>query len=263
MTCLLGIHLLTLIWTRLIQSLEKHLSTAEQGDLEQQMNLLREFHNSKLLGVASLDISSNLSAKDTGKSLSAIAEACVKASLKLSIHDIVSSHGTPTNYTQDNLPFCVIGYGKLGSRELLFGSDLDLVFISAGLPDSDRTSGPRKVYIPQFFARIGQRLVHIISTRTPAGRLYEVDMRLRPSGDSGPLVTTISRMQNYQRKKAWTWEHQALVRARVIAGDQALAEEFNALRKEILTRPRDDKNTAKRHRRNARKVALSKKILSQ
>jgi len=227
------------------KSLEKHLSTAEQGDLEQQMNLLREFHNSKLLGVASLDISSNLSAKDTGKSLSAIAEACVKASLKLSIHDIVSSHGTPTNYTQDSLPFCVIGYGKLGSRELLFGSDLDLVFISAGLPDSDRTSGPRKVYIPQFFARIGQRLVHIISTRTPAGRLYEVDMRLRPSGDSGPLVTTISRMQNYQRKKAWTWEHQALVRARVIAGDQALAEEFNALRKEILTRPRDDKKLRK------------------
>ncbi|MEN8710635.1 MAG: bifunctional [glutamate--ammonia ligase]-adenylyl-L-tyrosine phosphorylase/[glutamate--ammonia-ligase] adenylyltransferase [Arenicellales bacterium] len=227
------------------KSLEKHLSTAEQGDLEQQMNLLREFHNSKLLGVASLDISTNLPAKDTGKSLSAIAEACVKASLKLSIHDIVSSHGTPTNYSQDALPFCVIAYGKLGSRELLFGSDLDLVFISASLPDSDRTSGPRKVYIPQFFARIGQRLVHIISTRTPAGRLYEVDMRLRPSGDSGPLVTTISHMQNYQRKKAWTWEHQALVRARVIAGDQALAEEFNVLRKEILTRPRDDKKLRK------------------
>ena len=227
------------------ESLGKHLSTVEQGDLEQQMNLLREFHNSKLLAVASLDISTKLSAKETGRSLSAIAEACVKAGLKLSIHDIVSSHGTPTNYTQDNLPFCVIAYGKLGSRELVFGSDLDLVFVSAGLPDSEMTTGPRKIYIPQFFARIGQRLVHIISTRTPAGRLYEVDMRLRPSGNSGPLVTTLNRMQSYQREKAWTWEHQALVRARVIAGDHALAREFNALRKEILCRPRDDKKLQK------------------
>jgi glutamate-ammonia-ligase adenylyltransferase len=227
------------------ESLGKHLSTVEQGDLEQQMNLLREFHNSKLLAVASLDISTKLSAKETGRSLSAIAEACVKAGLKLSIHDIVSSHGTPTNYTQDNLPFCVIAYGKLGSRELVFGSDLDLVFVSAGLPDSEMTNGPRKIYIPQFFARIGQRLVHIISTRTPAGRLYEVDMRLRPSGNSGPLVTTLNRMQSYQREKAWTWEHQALVRARVIAGDHALAREFNALRKEILCRPRDDKKLQK------------------
>ena len=226
-------------------SLEKHISTAEQSDLEQQMNLLREFHNSKLLAVASLGISTGLSAKDTGNSLSTIAEACVKTSLRLSIQDIVCSHGTPAACEIDTIPFCVIAYGKLGSRELGFGSDLDLVFLSQNFPDSEKTSGPRKVYIPQFFARIGQRLVHIISTRTAAGRLYEVDMRLRPSGDSGPLVTTISRMLAYQRGKAWTWEHQALVRARVIAGDPTLAQEFNQLRHEILTRPRDDNKLQK------------------
>jgi glutamate-ammonia-ligase adenylyltransferase len=108
-----------------------------------------------------------------------------------------------------------------------------------------KTSGPKSIYIPQFFARIGQRLVHIISTRTAAGRCYEIDLRLRPSGDSGPLVATIKRMQGYQREKAWTWEHQALVRARVIAGDKTLAEKFNALRKEILTRSRNDENLQK------------------
>ena len=226
----------------LSSQLDKQLSAIEQGDLEQQMNLLREFHHSKLLAVAALDISAKLSAKETGSSLSAIAEACITESLKLSIQNITSSHGLPGSYQQNTLPFCVIAYGKLGSRELGFGSDLDLVFISAKLADSEKTSGPRKIYAEQFFARIGQRLVHIMSTRTPAGRLYEIDMRLRPSGDSGPLVTTIYRMQSYQREKAWTWEHQALVRARVIAGDQVLAQEFNALREEILTRPRDEKN---------------------
>ncbi len=231
--------------TSLISQLQRELSTVAQGDLEQQMTLLREFHHSKHLAVAALGISTNLSARETGYSLSAIAEACVIESLKISISNIITSHGLPASCDSSKIPFCVIAYGKLGSRELGFGSDLDLVFISESLDETTKTSGPRKVYIPQFFARIGQRLVHIISTRTAAGRLYEIDMRLRPSGDSGSLVTTIKRMQGYQREKAWTWEHQALVRSRVIAGDIALAEKFNALRKEILARSRDDKKLQK------------------
>jgi glutamate-ammonia-ligase adenylyltransferase len=242
---LIGFSLADFDKSTLVSNLEKHVSAAEHGDLEQQMNLLREFQHSMFLGVAALDISTHLSAKETGRALSAIADACISESLKLSIDGIISSHGTPADCEQENLPFCVIGYGKLGSRELGFGSDLDLVFLSAGLPDSVKTSGPRKIYAAQFFARIGQRLVHIISTRTPAGRLYEIDMRLRPSGNSGPLVTTLASMQRYQREKAWTWEHQALIRARVIAGNQQLAEDFNALRAEILTRPRDDEKLKK------------------
>ena len=119
-------------------SLENQISTAEQSDLEQQMNLLREFHNSKLLAVASLGISTGLSAKDTGNSLSTIAEACVKTSLRLSIQDIVCSHGTPAACEIDTIPFCVIAYGKLGSRELGFGSDLDLVFLSQNFPDTEK-----------------------------------------------------------------------------------------------------------------------------
>ncbi len=220
--------------------LKKLLQTTEQNDLEQQMGLLREFNHSKLLAVASLDISASLTACETGRSLSAIAEICTRESLKLSIQGIIAKHGTLENTDPAKIPFCIIAYGKLGSRELGFGSDLDLVFVSANLADSVKTTGPRKVFAAQFFARIGQRLVHIMSTRTPAGRLYEIDMRLRPSGNSGPLVTGISRLQRYQREKAWTWEHQALVRARVIAGDPELAEIFTALRKEVLCHRRDE-----------------------
>jgi glutamate-ammonia-ligase adenylyltransferase len=230
---------------RLLSQLHKQLSRVEQGDLEQQMTLLREFHHNKHLAVAALWISKKVSARETGRSLSTIAEACVKESLELSINNIITSHGLPGAIDANSLPFCVVAYGKLGSRELGFGSDLDLVFISESVDNAVKTTGPRKIYIPQYFARIGQRLVHIISTRTPAGRLYEIDMRLRPSGDSGPLVTTIKRMQGYQREKAWTWEHQALVRARVIAGDKTLAEKFNTLRNEILTRSRNDENLRK------------------
>jgi len=219
----------------LLSQIHKQLSVVGQDDLEQQMTLLREFHHNKHLAIAALGISTKLSARETGRSLSNLADVCIKESLELSINNIITSHGLPDT----------IAYGKLGSRELGFGSDLDLVFISESLDETTKTSGPRKVYISQFFARIGQRLVHIISTRTAAGRLYEIDMRLRPSGDSGPLVSTIKRMQSYQKENAWTWEHQALVRARVIAGDKTLAEKFNILRKEILTRPRNDKNLQK------------------
>jgi len=242
---LIGYSLADFYTSTLLAQLAKQLSTVEHGDLEQRMNLLREFHHSKLLAVAALDVSNKLSARETGSSLSAIAEACLTEGLKLSIQDISSSHGFPDSFRLDTLPFCIVAYGKLGSRELGFGSDLDLVFVSERFDDAVKTRGPKSIYIPQFFARIGQRLVHIISTRTAAGRCYEIDMRLRPSGDSGPLVTTIKRMQGYQREKAWTWEHQALVRARVIAGDKTLAEKFNTLRKEILTRSRNDENLQK------------------
>ncbi|MFW2440697.1 MAG: bifunctional [glutamate--ammonia ligase]-adenylyl-L-tyrosine phosphorylase/[glutamate--ammonia-ligase] adenylyltransferase [Arenicellales bacterium] len=218
----------------------KLLQTAEPDDLEQQMNLLREFNHSKLLAVASLEISARLTANETGRSLSAIAETCTSESLNLSMQGIIANHGTLEDADPANVPFCIIAYGKLGSRELGFGSDLDLVFVSARLADSVKTSGPRKIFAAQFFARIGQRLVHIMSTLTPAGRLYEIDMRLRPSGNSGPLVASLSQLQRYLREKAWTWEHQALVRARVIAGNQELAQAFDSLRKEILCLRRDE-----------------------
>ena len=128
--------------------------------------------------------------------------------------------------------FAIIGYGKLGGIELGYGSDLDLVFLyHQANPDNPQQS--------VFFVRLGQRIIHMLNTHTPAGVLYEVDMRLRPSGASGLLVSSIEAYEEYQRHDAWTWELQALVRARVIAGDGMIKERFEAIRREVLGRERD------------------------
>jgi glutamate-ammonia-ligase adenylyltransferase len=119
-----------------------------------------------------------------------------------------------------------------------YGSDLDLVFVHAGAR-GESTDGPRPISNAQFFARIGERIVHILTAHTRAGRIYEVDMRLRPSGSAGPLVIDIEAFRDYQLRDAWTWEHQAIVRARPVAGDPALAERFAAIRAEVLQTHRD------------------------
>ncbi|MGO2054550.1 MAG: bifunctional [glutamate--ammonia ligase]-adenylyl-L-tyrosine phosphorylase/[glutamate--ammonia-ligase] adenylyltransferase, partial [Halomonadaceae bacterium] len=134
--------------------------------------------------------------------------------------------------------FLIIGYGKLGGIELGYSSDLDLVFLHDN-DGSGTTDGPRPIDTPVFFTRLGQRIIHLLTAVTPAGSLYEVDMRLRPSGNSGLLVTSLAAFADYQRQNAWTWEHQALVRARVVAGSDALTEKFSQLRGDILSAERD------------------------
>ena len=124
-------------------------------------------------------------------------------------------------------PFIAVGYGKLGGLELGPDSDLDIVFIH-DLPASEA----------QFLHRLVRRLMHLLTIRTYAGPLYNIDMRLRPSGNAGPLVSSLKAFLNYQNERAWVWEHQALVRARAVAGDPTLIEEFEAARRELLCRPR-------------------------
>jgi glutamate-ammonia-ligase adenylyltransferase len=126
----------------------------------------------------------------------------------------------------------------LGGLELGYNSDLDLVFIHAG--DNGQTDGAKNpLDNPQFFARLGQRVIHMLTTHTAAGRIYEIDMRLRPSGSAGMLVSHFNSYKEYQSKDAWTWEHQALLRTRAISGDDILSRWFAQTREEILTRPRD------------------------
>ncbi|HIE56188.1 MAG TPA: glutamate-ammonia-ligase adenylyltransferase [Chromatiaceae bacterium] len=139
----------------------------------------------------------------------------------------------------DGKGFVIVGYGKLGGIELGYGSDLDLVFLHADYPLSAMTGGGRAVANDVFYARLGQRIIHLLTTRMPSGILYEVDMRLRPNGNSGPLVSSCSGFERYQRESAWTWEHQALVRARPVAGSEAEMARFEAMRRAILTRKRD------------------------
>jgi glutamate-ammonia-ligase adenylyltransferase len=126
------------------------------------------------------------------------------------------------------------GYGKLGGWELGYGSDLDLVFLHDSAGEYQQTDGARPIDNGVFFLRLGQRIVHLLTMHSSAGRLYEVDMRLRPNGKGGFLMTGIDAFEQYQLYEAWTWEHQALLRARAVGGDEALCRRFEAVRKAVL-----------------------------
>ncbi|BAV34973.1 glutamine-synthetase adenylyltransferase [Sulfuricaulis limicola] len=219
--------------------LRQRLAHIPEEDLELQMEVLREFRHGHVLRVAATDIGPGLAPEQTGAALAAVAESMVTAALELAARDLERKHGAPRCPGRETPPgFAVIGYGKLGSHELGYGSDLDMIFLYEGC-DEGMTHGARALPNEAFFARLGQRLIHILTTRTPGGILYEVDMRLRPSGKSGPLVTSLAAFRDYQRDHAWTWEHQALVRARPVAGSPVLARQFAEVREEILRRPRD------------------------
>jgi glutamate-ammonia-ligase adenylyltransferase len=164
--------------------------------------------------------------------------------LELAWRHLVAKHGAPEGADENGARnFIIVGYGKLGGIELGHGSDLDLVFIHAADASQSTTGQPEQQQSPidnsTFFTRLGQRIIHILTTQTALGTLYEVDMRLRPSGNSGLLVSSLKSFTEYQQKHAWTWEHQALVRSRVVAGDTALAARFDEVRHEILCTPRD------------------------
>jgi glutamate-ammonia-ligase adenylyltransferase len=219
--------------------LRQRLAHIPEEDLELQMEVLREFRHGHVLRVAASDVGPGLAPEQTGAALATVAESVIVAGLELATRDLERRHGAPACPDREMPPgFAVIGYGKLGSRELGYGSDLDMIFLYEGCEEGS-THGSRPLPNEAFFARLGQRLIHILTTRTPGGILYEVDMRLRPSGKSGPLVTSLAALSQYQRGHAWTWEHQALVRARPVAGSPALARDFAKVREEILCLPRE------------------------
>jgi glutamate-ammonia-ligase adenylyltransferase len=201
------------------------------------MEVLREFHHSHLLRAAAADIGPGLPPERVGQHLSHIADVVLDECLTAATRMLRARHGTP-RCREHEAGFAVIGYGKLGSLELGYASDLDMIFLYEGGEDGV-TDGRRSVPNEEYFARLGQRVIHLLTTRTPTGVLYDVDMRLRPSGQSGTLVTSLDAFREYQLDKAWTWEHQALVRARAIAGSVALKQAFAEVRREVLCRPRD------------------------
>jgi len=225
----------------LVAELRSRLSGIPEEDLEHQLEVLRIFKQTNILRVASSDITNVLPLMKVSDHLSDIAEAVVNEAVALSWRHLVSKHGAPTCRLQDKpcrQGFAVIAYGKLGGLELGYRSDLDLVFMHAAAPGQTR-GGTRPIDSAQFFARLGQRVLHVLTAHTNAGILYETDMRLRPSGDSGMLVSHIEGFADYQQHQAWTWEHQALIRARAIAGEAHLQRRFEQIRTEILTRRRD------------------------
>ncbi len=209
------------------------------GDLEQEMEMLRHFVATNRLRVAAADISNIIPLMVVSDYLSEIAEAALDAALKIAWRDLSARHGAPQGTTADAMGFAIIGYGKLGGIELGYGSDLDLLFLHNAALNS-MTDGERPVAAENFYARMAQRLIHLLTTLTPSGQAYEIDMRLRPNGASGLLVSSLKAFEAYQSKQAWVWEQQALVRSRAVSGDQSVISTFNAIRRQAICKRRDD-----------------------
>jgi len=226
--------------TEMEAELQRRLSIIAPEDLEYQIEALCIFRQVHELRVAAADITDVLPLMRVSDYLSAIAETVLQEVVTLSWQHLVAKHGVPRASLSGHTcktGFAVIAYGKLGGLELGYGSDLDMVFIHAG--ERGQTDGAKPVENGQFFARLGQRVLHLLTTHTAAGRIYEIDMRLRPSGTSGLLVSHFESFQNYQNEDAWTWEHQALLRTRAIVGDTNLINWFNDVRQMVLTRKRN------------------------
>ena len=223
----------------LIAELSRRLLGVTLEDQELAMDILRQFKHANVLRVAAADIVEALPLMKVSDHLSWIAETVLDEALEQAWHHLSARHGRPP-VEGEGKGFAIIGYGKLGGLELGYGSDLDLVFLHGAESENQMTDGEAPLALPVFFARLGQRLIHVLTAYTPAGLLYEVDMRLRPDGASGMLVSSLKSYEAYQRDKAWLWEHQALVRARPVAGDRAIGERFQAIRRSILAQPRDE-----------------------
>lgn len=230
--------------TDYLPELRRQLLRVEPDDLELQMEVLRQFKLSNQLAISACDVEGVLDLMQVSDHLTALAEACLQQSVDLAWQQMVQRYGYPEGADADNKNFGVIGYGKLGGYELGYGSDLDIVFIHS-CNSSKATSGNKAIDSRQFYLKLSQRIMHLFTTRTLSGELYEVDTRLRPSGASGLLAINIETFADYQHKEAWTWEHQALVRSRYILGDESLHERFAQIRAEILSKPREVKTLVK------------------
>ncbi|HGY1229040.1 TPA: bifunctional [glutamate--ammonia ligase]-adenylyl-L-tyrosine phosphorylase/[glutamate--ammonia-ligase] adenylyltransferase [Citrobacter farmeri] len=221
--------------------LRQYLLRVPEDDEEQQLEALRQFKQTQLLRIAAADIAGTLPVMKVSDHLTWLAEAMIDAVVQQAWLQMVARYGQPTHLAdRDGRGFAVVGYGKLGGWELGYSSDLDLIFLH-DCPVDVMTDGDREIDGRQFYLRLAQRIMHLFSTRTSSGILYEVDARLRPSGAAGMLVTSAESFADYQKNEAWTWEHQALVRARVVYGDPQLTSQFDTVRRDIMTLPRDGK----------------------
>jgi len=216
--------------------LSHRLAQLDENDEEGQMNTLREFHHAHVLRVAAADVLNVLEVEDVHKSLTQLAEVLLHHSFQQALAGVRKK--------QDIAGFCagVIAYGKFASGELGYHSDLDVVVCF----EKEEGDFPQKPSDAEYFySRVGRRLIHLLTTRTQAGALYDLDMRLRPSGRSGTLVTSLNGFVDYQLKSAWTWEHQALVRARAVVGNTRLVEKFEQVRARVLCLERDQEQLKK------------------
>ncbi len=233
------------------------------ADDERQAEALRQFQKIAVFKVALADLTSRLPLMRVSDRLTDIAELIVERCTRLAWDQVTALYGIPVcgEHADEMRPvsIAVAGYGKLGGLELGYGSDLDLVFLHDSRGALQTTRGDRPLDNGLFLLRLGQRIVHLLTMHSAAGRLYEVDMRLRPNGKSGFLMTGIDAFEQYQLEEAWTWEHQALLRARAIAGNPTLCTAFEAARRRVLTHAvrRDELRTAVAQMRERMRRELS------
>ncbi|MEO5962423.1 MAG: bifunctional [glutamate--ammonia ligase]-adenylyl-L-tyrosine phosphorylase/[glutamate--ammonia-ligase] adenylyltransferase [Thermomonas sp.] len=209
------------------------IAALRDGDVEASLHALNEVRHALSFRLALALLDDRCTAQECAARLAWLADAVVAAVLRVVLAEMRAAHGEITDAC-----FAVLGYGSVGGEELGFGSDLDLVFLYDA-PEGAHSDGARPLDAPRWFARLGQKLVSLLGTGTGAGRLFEVDMRLRPDGKTGLLVSTLASFSDYQRTRAWTWEHQALVRVRGVAGDPDLLAAADAVRAEVLGRNRE------------------------
>lgn len=214
---------------RLRAHIERQLAAGDDADFEEQLDQLRRIRHAVALRIGAAEVVHALSLMRVSDHLTELAEEIVRGALQ------VATAQMRQRWPQmGELPFAVVAYGKLGGMELSYSSDLDLVFIYRDEPIAGVDLAPAV-----FYTRLAQKLINALATQTRAGRCYEVDMRLRPNGNSGLLVTSTQAFAKYQQETAWTWEHQALVRARPIVGDTEVVEQFTQMRQATLCRHRD------------------------
>jgi [glutamine synthetase] adenylyltransferase / [glutamine synthetase]-adenylyl-L-tyrosine phosphorylase len=213
-------------WTAWRDELARQMA-AHAGDVERQMDTLRHFQHAQTFRLLAQDLGGQLTVERLADHVSALADVLLAATLDACWAQIAGRQAPPPR-------FAIVGYGKLGGKELGYASDLDLVFlydVDAGDPEAEARH--------ERYARLAQRLITWLTSNTAAGALYDTDLRLRPDGASGLLASSLTAFCRYQREHAWTWEHQALTRARFVAGDAQVGAAFEAEREAILTLPRD------------------------
>lgn len=217
--------------------LRQYLMRIPEDDMEQIMEGLRQYKQYQQLRIAAADVTGMMDVMIVSDHLTALAQAIIEYVQELAWQQLTSRFGKP-KFDGDGIGFAVIGYGKVGGVELGYGSDLDLVFVHTALANTF-TNGEKKIDSAHFYLKLSQRILHLFNTRTISGILYELDMRLRPSGSKGLMVTHIDSFIDYQRQEAWVWEHQALVRTRIVCGSNAIDDKFKTMREHILCQQRD------------------------
>ncbi|WP_370694287.1 bifunctional [glutamate--ammonia ligase]-adenylyl-L-tyrosine phosphorylase/[glutamate--ammonia-ligase] adenylyltransferase [Psychrobium sp. 1_MG-2023] len=217
--------------------LRQYLMRVPPDDMEQMMEGLRQYKQAQQLRIAAADITGVMPVMEVSDHLTALAESIMDYVVDLAWQQMTERYGEPVHLGEGK-GFAVIGYGKMGGLELGYGSDLDLVFVHCAKAGA-LTNGNKQVDSHHFYLKLAQRILHWFNTRTNSGILYEIDMRLRPSGNSGLMVSNIQTFIEYQEQEAWVWEHQAIVRARIVCGDNVIKETFNQARLAILTKQRD------------------------